>query len=127
MVITLLLLSGIVISGGVGRDTSVELFNPLDDKQGCLLPSLPDERRYHTMDSLVICGGSFTTTTCITFTSGQWVTSHALTEQRYDHTSWSTDAGILLMGGSYSGRTTELISQGVYDAVPGFDMQYTTE
>ena len=105
----------------------MELFNPRD-KTGCLLPSLPDSRVDHTMDSLEICGGrtSQQTSTCITFTSGQWVTSHALIERRYRHTSWSTDAGIILMGGEYGGMTTEIIIQGEYDAVPGWDMQYST-
>ena len=79
------------------------------------------------MDSLELCGGGSTTTTCITFTSGQWVTSHALTEQRWEHTSWSTDAGTILMGGYYGGMTSELISQGEEDTVPWFDMQYNTQ
>ena len=82
------------------------------------------------MDSLELCGGEYsstTPTTCITFSSGQWVTSHALTEGRSDHTSWSTDAGTILMGGDDSGMTTEIISQGVYEGVPWFDMQYNTE
>ena len=104
----------------------MEVFNP-SDKTGCLLPSLPDERYSHTMDSLELCGGYSTRTICITFTSGQWVTSHALTEERYHHTSWSTDVGTILMGGRDSGRTTEIISQGEYEGVPGFDMQYNTE
>ena len=105
----------------------MEVFNPTT-KTGCLLPSLPDERVDHTMDSLEICGGFYSspTNTCITFTSGQWVTSHALTEQRWEHISWSTDAGTILMGGEDSGRTTELISQGEYDGIPWFDMQYRT-
>jgi len=117
-------MEGIIISGGEGAYTSVEVFNP-SDKTGCLLPSLPDLRTGHTMDSLELCGGFFTST-CITFTSGQWVTSHALTEERSDHTSWSTDAGIILMGGFYSDMTTEIISQGEYEGVPWFDMQYNT-
>ena len=82
------------------------------------------------MDSLEVCGGSYSTstlTTCITFTSGQWVTSHALTQERWLHTSWSTDAGTILMGGYYGGMTSELISQGEEDAVPWFDMQYNTQ
>ena len=81
------------------------------------------------MDSLEICGGGYTSTartTCITFTYGQWVTSHALTEERYSHTSWSTQDGIVLMGGEYSGRTTEIISEGEYEGVPGYDLQYNT-
>ena len=118
-----------IISGGADGRTSVEVFNP-SDKTGCLLPSLPDSRADHTMDSLELCGGFYTSntlTTCITFSSGQWVTSHALTEERWYHTSWSTDAGIILVGGSGSGMTTEIISQGEYEGVPWFDMQYNTE
>jgi len=117
---------GIIISGGDGAFTSVEVFYPTDDKQSCVLPSLPDQRTGHTMDSLEICGGVVTSTTCITFTSGQWVTSHALTEEREGHTSWSTEAGIVIMGGYYSGMTTELLTEEEYDGVPGFDMQYDT-
>ena len=79
------------------------------------------------MDSLEICGGRSSMTTCITFTSGQWATSHALTEQRVAHTSWSTEAGVVLMGGRYRGRTTEIITEGEYEGVPGFDLQYNTE
>ena len=107
----------------------MEVFYPTDDKQSCVLPSLPDQRRYHTMDSLEICGGVITSTrtTCITFTSGQWVTSHALAEERYSHNSWSTEAGIVLMGGYSSGRTTEIITEGEYDGVPWFDLQYDTD
>ena len=104
------------------------MFNP-HDSQGCLLPSLPDSRWGHTMDSLEICGGGYftnTTTTCITFTSGQWVTSHALAEMRGGHTSWSKDAGMILLGGGYSGNTAEIISQGEYNGMPGFNMQHDT-
>ena len=106
----------------------MELVNPLDS-QGCLLPSLPADRSAHTMDSLEICGGysPTTSTPCITFTSGQWVTSHALAEERAWHISWSTEAGVILMGGLSSGNTTEIISLGDYDAVPGFDMHYNTQ
>ena len=81
------------------------------------------------MNSHTICGGesTITRTTCITFTSGQWVTSHELTERRGYHTSWSTEAGIVLMGGAYTPFTTEILTEGEYDGVPGFDMQYNTE
>merc|ERR1711970_232091 len=54
------IMEGIIISGGYGAETSVEVFYPTDDKQSCVLPSLPDQRRYHTMDSLEICGGGDT-------------------------------------------------------------------
>ena len=104
----------------------MEVFYPTADKLSCVLPSLPDQRVGHTMDSLEICGGYSTRTTCITFTSGQWVTSHALTEERVYHTSWSTQDGIVLMGGYDSPRTTEIITEGEYEGVPGFDLQHDT-
>jgi len=124
-------IEGIVISGGGGAYRSVEVFSPTDDKKSCVLPSLPDERSGHTMDSLEICGGCAdpdhpcgTMTTCINFTSGQWVTSHALLERRRSHTSWSTEAGTVLIGGYNSAGTTEIITEGEYEGVPAFDLQY---
>ena len=82
------------------------------------------------MDRLEICGGFAETSwdNCITFTSGEWVTSHALAEKRRSHISWSTEAGVVLMGGEYSsGMTSEMIIQGEYNGVPGFDMHWNTE
>ena len=101
-----------------------------DDKYSCVLPSLPDQRGDHTMDGLEICGGGLsipTWTTCIILNSfGQWVISHFLAEERKLHTSWSTEHGVFLMGGYNSGWTTEIIRDGEYDGVPGFDLQYDT-
>ena len=100
----------------------------------CILPSLPDERRGHTSDEGTLCGGHSTRTSCITFSSGKWVTSHALAEKRY-HTSWNNkeEGKIILMGGvewmegyDSSGRTTETITEGEYDGVLGLSMKYDT-
>ena len=79
------------------------------------------------MDSLTICGGFNTRTTCITLTSDQWVTSHALVEDRRYHSSWSTGSGILLLGGQYSPRSTEIVKEEVLNGVPGFPLQIKTE
>jgi len=119
---------GILISGGYGAETSVEVFSP--DYQ-CVLPSLPDQRSHHTSNNMTLCGGiSYPElTNCITFSSGLWVTSHAMAEKRVYHTSWNIkeEGKIILMGGGYNGgNTTETITEGDYDGVPGFSMKYNT-
>jgi len=117
---------GILISGGVDTYTSVEVYSP--GAGGCVLPSLPDERGGHSSDGASLCGG-YTRTTCITFSSGQWVTSHALAEKRAEHTTWNNkeEGKIILMGGWGSGdRTTETITEGENNGVTGFPMKYNT-
>ena len=112
---------GILISG---FGSSVEVFNPTTGHH-CELPSLPDVRTGHTSDGVTLCGGEYTMDTCITFNSGVWVTSHALTEGRYGHCSWTTEEGkIILLGGEFSDFVTEILTEGVYEGVPGFTMQY---
>jgi len=122
---------GILISGG-GPDQSqfsVEIF---DHKTGqsCALPPLPMKRSEHSMNGMTICGGYISTTTidCINFSSGEWVTSHALAEPRYWHCSGSTSEGIMLLGGDYSGheKTSETVVPGEFDSQPGFSLQYST-
>ena len=48
---------GIILSGGLGARTSVEVSVP-STGLSCSLPSLPDGRYGHTVDSLIICGGA---------------------------------------------------------------------
>jgi len=116
---------GILISGSVyhrAEATSVEVFSPTTGHH-CVLPSLPKKVNEHTSNGLELCSGF----TCITFSSGQWVTSHALVERRGGHISWSTDTGVMLMGGDEpSDRSTETIIQGEYDGQPGYRMKYKT-
>jgi len=123
---------GIIIAGGSDID-SVEVFDP-SHGQGCQLPSLPEDRYGHSMEGLTICGGNNiagitgptnTTTTCITFSSGQWVTSHHLVEERIGHSSWAVAEGTMLVGGDFPPNTTEIVKEDVYDGVPvpGFNLQ----
>ena len=75
-------ISAIVISGGHGAYTSVEMFRPSDGKS-CELPPLPEARAGHThgsyeSGSLELCGGenraggSKTPKSCIVFSSGKF-------------------------------------------------------
>ena len=119
---------GIIIAGGFGGLADVEVFVP-STGLSCSLPALPDERYGHTMDSLLICGGydySTTDTTCLSFTSGQWITSHTLADERYHHSSWQTDQGLVLMGGIASPGTSEIVSTAGNHGGPSFAMQYNT-
>ena len=120
---------GIILSGGDDALTSVEVFIP-STGQGCSLPELPDERYDHTMDSLLICGGGYDqpniSTTCMSFTAGQWITSHTLVEGRTRHSSWQTEQGVVLMGGGISHDTSEIVANIGEQGGPAFAMQYST-
>ena len=95
-----------------------------------LNPSLPDQRRLSTSetiwDSSVICGGygEMETTTCITLTPNQWVTSHHLGEGRLEHSSGVIGDSIILFGGRDSPLTSEILTKS--DSQPGFQLQYET-
>ena len=77
----------------------------------CILPSLPHSRSGHTQSGLEVCGGhdSATMTNCLTFSNGTWTTCHTLLHPRTNHTSWLSPEGVVLMGGSVSPNTTELL------------------
>ena len=78
----------------------------------CILPRLPHGRSAHTQSGLEVCGGhdSNTMTNCLTFSDSNWTTSHTLLHPRSNHTSWISPEGVVLMGGSFSPNTTELLS-----------------
>ena len=103
----------------------------------CTLPPLPDTRSRHTQDGDLACGGSFSTTstsapapsTCVRLSAeaGGWVLSHNLLQTRYHHSSWQSPAGLVLIGGYYSGRTTELLSSSDSSSSYNFTLEYRTE
>ena len=115
----------ILLSGGIGAESSVEIFDP-DTGHSCFLPSLPeDNKRYgHTMDNNVICGGDdylVAKTTCLTFSSGNWE-STPLLEERSGHCSWEIEEGTLVMGGASSPATSEIVGR----EEQSFLLQYNT-
>ena len=102
-----------MITGGHqnGGDRSVEVFNPIT-KSRCSLPELPRNRRHHSEDGGIVCGGPDDTyNTCVKWSpdSGTWNQSHTLRQGRYGHVSWATSSGVYLIGGAYSANTSEIV------------------
>ena len=102
----------------------------------CTVPPLPASRHVHTQDGLVACGGggpdddydydydAATRTSCVTLTSGGWQESHQLQYYgRRGHSSWSSPAGLLLMGGGYT--STEILSATDSSTTSSFLTYYT--
>ena len=122
-----------ITGGGSGADIkhakSVELLTQKDDSSwsSCSLPNLPDFRSTHTQNGGLTCGGinRFVHSSCLTFSSGEWKTSHMLLQQRYEHTTWNSPIGTILMGGSDAPLLTELLNDDG-TSTEQFKMKYPT-
>jgi len=122
----------IIAGGGKSRSIGmVEIFAPPTDQQPavqCNLLNMPGatERYGLTLDGTTACGGG-AEKNCLTFTiDGTWTETDNLTELRSRHSSWASySAGrLLLMGGSYSPKTTEKLQHG-FDS-SSIELEYST-
>ena len=108
---------------------SVEVLSSSGVPIPCTVPPLPAYTDDHTQDGVVACGGHLTNTSCSTLTASGWTTSHQLQQRRSGHVSWTSPAGLLLMGGEYwysnSRRTTELLTD-TGSSSPSYDLEYDT-
>ena len=104
-------------SDGSSLDT-VEMIN-LETMSSCIVDvKLDKPKYYHTGDGNLVCGGS----SCFNIVTR---TSTKLLQFRSEHTSWSTNDGLFLLGGIHSaGSTTELITGDTTQA--GFTLKYAT-
>ena len=121
--------TAIIVSGGNDAEKSVELLHG-DGTPWCSLPDLPEVRSHHTQTGLLICGGVDTEkiwTSCVRFSGGKWEPSHELKKERYYHSSWASPRGTVLMGGSFSGKTTELLDDTTGVSIMHFPLKYETE
>ena len=122
---------GILITGGFNtnnggeRLNSVEIYNPTT-RTSCSLPQFP-ETRSHTQNGDLACGGDGGSQSCDKWNSatGTWIRTNELRERRIEHVSWSTSSGIYLIGGWYSGNTSEKILEDG-SIQKGFDLRYDT-
>ena len=102
-----------MVSGGQSSQFSVEhhhLSDGIQVAQG--LPDLPlSTSGGHTSDGNIVCGGANYPSHCITLNEDKssWAISHNLTHARTYHSSWVVNDGIVLMGGTSSAKTSELM------------------
>ena len=106
--------------------TSVEVFNPHTNRS-CNLTDLPGEVRYgHTLCRDLLCGGR----SCLKLNSQTGVFTNTLVsleEDRYYHQCWDVEGeGVLLIGGAYSPRSTELVSPDGSSSAASFTLPYDT-
>ena len=117
-----------VIVGGLqdtGSTKSIEILND-DGTPFCVLDDLPQERHLHTHDGRILCGGESDPKNCIKFKDGDWVHFANLTQQRARHVSWKQDCKTRLMGGYYSPKSTEVVSENGSVTTIGFELKYDT-
>ena len=128
--------AAIIVTGGSGGPppyTSVELLHG-DGSPWCSLPDLPEGRWHHTQTGLEACGGDHSYpdsyTSCVKFTDGTWTPSHTLLQYRYNHVSWASPSGTVLMGGpgydDLPRETTELLDEATEESVMHFPLKYET-
>ena len=85
------------MAGGSSGSTStmdvMELFNPINKTSCVVTAKLDHTRDRHTGDGNLVCGGwtdSDSISSCYNVATGDTIN---LLDDRWEHTSWSTDAG----------------------------------
>lgn len=105
---------GVLLVGGLGSQTSAEFWSP---STSCTLPALPRAMYGHTLSVDPLQGKAYAChlTSCAQLSATGWQEAVELVHPRQGHTATTTARGILLMGGSLSPTTTELVaaSEGV--------------
>ena len=123
---------GLVITGGSGGQPccetarkKVELYNP-SSGHSCSLPDLPQEMSLHTQCGLLLCGDF----SCLLMEGTTFSrTSVILKEERRLHLCWSLPGAggeVMLLGGSKSPTTTEVVSPDGSSSRTSWDLQYDT-
>jgi len=111
--------TGLIITGGGGTETDVEVF---PTNTTCTIPPFPSPGRLaHSLswvnDTLVACGGGSTKKSCISWKKGQdsWEDFHTLRQPRYYHAAVVVDGeeDIIILGGDLDSRTNgEIVKSG---------------
>ena len=97
-----------------------------DGSPWCSLPDLPDSRSDHTQSGLITCGGYDNSNTCLMFDGGQWRYAWSLMADRLYHSAWHTNTSVVILGGTYQGRTSEIL-QFNGETLEFFPLNYDTK
>ena len=111
------------------------MFN-LQTKESCQLADLPGHgRHHHSLCGHLLCGGlnensSTTRQSCLMLnhlTGDFSPTSVRLEVEREDHLCWDVDGDVLLIGGGFSQRSTELVNSDGLSSSGSFHLASDTE
>ena len=117
-------LAGILFLGGFSSTQSAEFWSAADPEQGsCVLNNYARQMDTPTVNlisgRLVACYGVHSRSTCEIYQEGSWQHLQNTTAARTYHSSVATEDAVLLIGGDYSGGTTEWIPLNGSAAQPG--------
>ena len=112
-------------TGGISN--SVEAYNP-HTKKICKLTNLTYTVHGHTLCGGLLCGGQYgTMKSCLKLgPSGFVKTTVSLRQSRVHHLCWNVPEGVLLLGGSKSPSTTELVLRDGSASVSEFKLTHPT-
>ena len=104
------IISAVLITGGdsYGARQSAEIYHP-NRGSPCIITNIPDERKRHSLDGLLMCGGIYfyygQRKTCRRWTpdTGAWdLVTKTLTGERSGHISWTpADGSVTYLIGGY--------------------------
>ena len=126
------MISAVLITGGYDTEQSAEIYHP-DRYSPCIITNIPDQRRIHTQDGSLICGGGLTLSrSCRRWTpdTGTWdLMTESLIEERGAHISWTTADGSVtyLMGGYWSHTTSEMLEHDNSKVSTSFPLKHDTK
>ena len=104
-----------------------EMFIP-STKETFPLPSIPGSPRvWHTLTGNILCGGVYpgTSDNCLELQQngdGWKDFSSTLKDSRLAHSQWNSPDGVVLLGGYFSGSSTELVKSG--GSISQFTLKY---
>ena len=106
--------------------STAEIFNPRSGRS-CKIGDLPVATSSLSLCGNLACGGLSSLNSCSRFDGVGTFTplSVTLREQRRDHLCWQLQSGeVLLLGGWYSGSTTERLAADGSSSTADFDLPY---
>ena len=123
----LIVFLGLLITGGEGTEHTTEIFVP-STNTSCNFVRMPNARDDHSQDGFQVCGGQLHLRTCDTWNpeTGLWTKSQSLRYSRQNHNSWVSEERAILLGGSDSQTTTEMLTNGTGSSKEHFSLKYST-
>ena len=116
----------LVVGGADGTaGTSADILHA-DGTSWCSKKIFSQATFVHTLSGTTVCGGRNSEGVCVPYQNNTWnqTASIDLRNARKEHSSWQSSAGIVLMGGGDSLRTSEIVNNGM--SKDYFDLQYDT-